>query len=76
VEFLAALLILSGCAFMSLAGLRYWSSDALLFLTTPVWVGYQRTLFRGPGWYLYVAGTALSVAGSGLLVVGRVLLRW
>jgi hypothetical protein len=73
VEFLGLLLTIAGCLVMTLAGLRYWRSDPMLFLMTPIWGGNHRGLFAAPGWHLYMMGTALAIGGPTVLIVERML---
>lgn len=75
-ESVGSVFICFGCLVMAVAGIGYWRSDPLLFLTTPVWQGEHRGLFRSPGWQLYLLGTTLAFSGSGLLLVGKTLATW
>lgn len=72
-ESLAAIFVVFGFIVMGLAGVRYWRADLVLFFVTPIWNGYHRRGFQEPGWALYLLGTALSLGGSAILVVSRVL---
>jgi len=69
---LGVLFLVAGTACMAFAGVRYWRSDPMLFLLTPVWHGESR-LFAGRGWQLYLAGAAFTLAGIIALLAARLL---